>query len=309
MSPSSLHTLNAVAEVTYGVTPATPAFNVIRHNGATLALAQTAHKSEELRADRQIADFQMGQKQTGGDISFELSYGSFDAFLEAALCGDWTSNVLKGGTVRKSFSILRKLGAVADNDKPYQLFTGCEVSKMALTIPTDGRVTGSFSILGKDLSVATAAPTGSTFVAANTKPFMQAKAGKIYEGGALVGYFTEANFTVENGLSPRNAIGDAGTAIENASIGTQNVTGQVTAYFKNATLLEKFLNGTQSTLKYELPDSAGNKYEILFPKILYTGGQTDTNGQSGDIMIPLPFQAILDSTAATSIQITRTPIA
>lgn len=89
MSDSARHALLAIAEVTYGTTPATPALKTIRHTGTTLALSKGTFQSEELRADRQIVDFRHGQKQTGGDINGELSYLSYDDFFEAALCGTW----------------------------------------------------------------------------------------------------------------------------------------------------------------------------------------------------------------------------
>lgn len=91
MSDSSRHSLYAIPEVTYGVTPATtPAFDTVRHTGATLGITKGTFVSEEQRPDRQISDMRHGTKQTGGEIQFELSYGSFDKFLEAVLCGTWT---------------------------------------------------------------------------------------------------------------------------------------------------------------------------------------------------------------------------
>jgi hypothetical protein len=89
MSTSSRHALYAIPEVTYGVTPTTPAFVAVRHTGTTLGTTKSTHISEELRADRQISDFRHGTKQVGGDLKFELSYGSFDQLLEATLGGTW----------------------------------------------------------------------------------------------------------------------------------------------------------------------------------------------------------------------------
>lgn len=89
MSDSSRHSLHAVAESAYGTTPATPAFKTIRHTGTNLGLSKSSIVSEELRADRQLTDVRHGTKQVGGDISGELSYGTYDDFLEAVLCGTW----------------------------------------------------------------------------------------------------------------------------------------------------------------------------------------------------------------------------
>lgn len=90
MANGSRHSMRYVAESTYGQTPATPAFKPIRHTGTTLGLSKESLQSEEIRSDRQIADFRHGAYQVGGDINFELSFGSFDDLLEAVLLGTWT---------------------------------------------------------------------------------------------------------------------------------------------------------------------------------------------------------------------------
>ena len=71
----SRHSMALVAETVAGTTPATPDFTPIRQTGTTLALTKEALQSNELRADRQIADMRHGNKQVGGDISTELSFG------------------------------------------------------------------------------------------------------------------------------------------------------------------------------------------------------------------------------------------
>jgi hypothetical protein len=90
MSDASRHALYFIKEDVYGTTPAvTPAFSRFRHTGTTLGTTKSTNVSEELRPDRQIADFRHGTKQVGGDVSFELSFGSFDPILEAVMLGTW----------------------------------------------------------------------------------------------------------------------------------------------------------------------------------------------------------------------------
>ena len=84
----SRQALKYVEEATYGVTPATPEFRHFRHNSNTLNLTKDAFQSEELRSDRQIADFRHGARQAGGDVVSEFSAESHDAMLAAALCGE-----------------------------------------------------------------------------------------------------------------------------------------------------------------------------------------------------------------------------
>ena len=89
MANGSRHSMRYVAESTYGVTPANPEFKMVRHTGTTLGLSKETLQSEEIRDDRQIADFRHGAYQVGGDMNIELSFGSFDDLLEATLLGTW----------------------------------------------------------------------------------------------------------------------------------------------------------------------------------------------------------------------------
>ena len=79
-----------IAEATFGVTPTTPIMKAFRTTGDTLGLTKQTYQSSELRSDRQITDLRHGNSQVGGDISFELSYGAQDDFMESAMFGAWT---------------------------------------------------------------------------------------------------------------------------------------------------------------------------------------------------------------------------
>lgn len=387
---SSRHALYAIAEATYGTTPATPAFKKIRHTGTTLALAKGLMVSEEIRDDRQISDARHGTKQTGGDISGELTYGTYDEFMEAVLGGTWaakfapfvattisaaasdnsindsgagfpawevgdkvtisgftgtagnnqagvvvsrtaskvvlttatplvddaagesvtvTSNTQKliAGTTRRSFSILRHFSdQVTGGDKPYHLYVGQEFNTLNLTMGVEALVGIVFGILGKSQSATSdTAPADSTFVAVNTNKTFDTFTGTLTEGGSALAVATELNLTLENGLTPRFVVGSDAT--RKPTIGRSNLTGQMTAFAENSSLLDKFINGTESSLKVLLPDAHGNKYRVTLPRILYTGGQVDVSGQ-GPTTIPLPFQALLDSTTGTNIIIERIPV-
>lgn len=295
-----------IAEATYGTTPATPALARLRHTGTTLGVSKSTHVSEELRPDRQIVDFRHGQKQVGGDINFELSAASFDSLFEAVLGGTWTTNVLKAGTTRRSFSVLRHFSDIADGaGKPYHMTTGVELNTLEINVPTDGIVTGKFGVIGKDIVPATAAPASATLGTPNANPVMDSFSGIVEEGGSVIATVTEIKLTLENGITPRFSIGSDEVSGQ-ATIGRTNLTGQITAYFDSAALLDKFLNpATESSLKFTLTDGT-KSYEFLIPRIKYTGGQPDTSGQ-GEITIALPFQAIYDVATATNLSVTRVP--
>lgn len=304
MANGSLSSLYFIPEVTYGTTPATPALLTVRHKGCSLGIEKGSMQSEELRADRQIADFRMGQNSVGGGIDCEVSTDvQFATLLEALLGGAWTTNVLKAGTTRRWFSMLRKFGDVGF-DKPYLLFTGVEIASAEFKISPDKIATCSFDTVAKSMSISTTAPTGATFPAtAVAASPMDAFTGTIKEGGSVIAVVSELSFKVENGIERRFVIGSKDTILP--QIGRSNVTGSITAYFESAAMLEKFLNETQSSLEFTL--TAGAKtLTFLLPAIKYTGGKPDVSGE-GAITLQMPFQAVYDATEATNIKVTRVP--
>ncbi len=309
MANGSRHSMRYVAETVYGQTPATPAFKMIRHTGTTLGLSKESLQSEELRDDRQISDFRHGAYQVGGDINIELSYGSFDDLLEAVMLGTWEADSpsvgidrLKAGVTRRSFTIERFFGDIASIDKPYHRFTGVELNTLSLAINANAMITGSFGVLGQNMSTGTAIITGATYAAATTTSPLDSFTGTLQEAGTPIAVITEISLSLENALEARFVVGSKQSI--RPSIGRSNVTGQVTAYFENSALLDKFINETESSIVFELPDGAGNKYTFTLPRIKYTGGQPDVDGE-GPITLAMPFQALLDSTTGTNLMIDR----
>lgn len=311
MANGSRHSMRIVAESAYGTTPANPVFDIIRHTGTTLGLSKESLQSEELRDDRQISDFRHGAYQVGGDINVELSYGSFDKLLEAVLGGTWEVDTpavgtdrLKAGTTRRSFTIERFFGDILTVDKPYHRFTGVEFNTLSLAINANAMVTGAFGVLGQNMATSTAIVTGATYNPATTTSPLDSFTGTLQEAGVPIAVITEIQLNVENGLEARYVVGSKQSI--RPSIGRSNVSGQVTAYFENSTLLDKFINETESSIVFELPDGAGNLYTVTLPRIKYTGGQPDVDGE-GPITLSMPFQALLDATTGTNIIIDRSP--
>ena len=302
MSDGSRQSVAFIRESAFGVTPATPAFQNIRNTSFNLALSKNSSQSEELRQDRQIAHFKHGAESVAGDLGFELSATTFDDFLESALGGTWTSDVLKAGVLRRSYTLERYFSDIAPANKPWHRFTGCEINAFNLSVPTEGKVTGSFAFMGKGMSVNNALIAGATYSAATATDVIDSFTGTVEEGETVNGIVTEITLALQNGLAAKPVIGSKATLQH--SIGRSNLTGQITVYFENSELLEKFINEENSSLEFTLTDDAGNSYTVLLPKIKYTGAPLNVGGE-GSITLPMPFQALYDETEGTNIKITR----
>jgi len=296
------HSLHYIAESTYGTTPATPTWTPLPHNATTLALTKDAIESEKLRGDRQIEDFRHGNKSIGGDVTSEMEYGAFDDILEAVMCGTWATNVLKSGTTRRSFTLERKFADLATPE--FHRYEGVEFNSMAISIAPNSMVTATFSVIGKDLSLATAEVASSTYSAdVGNTPF-DSFTGSITEGGSSIATVTSLEFTIENGLEPLFSVGADTT--NRPSIGKSRVTGTLTTYFDSKTLYEKFINETSSEIVCTLTDTAGNDIQIDIPNVKYNSGQPDVSGE-GAVTVAMDFVALYSSSDASQLVITRTP--
>lgn len=295
--------LSYVAEVTFGTTPATPSMKGLRVTGSTLELGKEGFPSEELREDRQIADFRHGYRTATGDINIELSHGGFDDLLEAVLGGSWSTELapaaqsVKAGVAARSFSIERRFTDIGQ----YQVFTGCAVNTLNLSVAPNAIVTGSFGIIGKDMS-ASAVTLGAPAAPPANGP-MDSFSGSLSEGGAPIAIVTGIELTLDNGLTPAQVVGSDSTPV--LVPGRSNATGTMTAYFENADLLNKFVGENESSLDFQLADPDGVNYlKFTLPRIKYTGASLPVEGQEA-IAISLPFQALYDATAQSNIMIER----
>jgi len=217
-----------------------------------------------------------------------------------------TTNTLaiRPGSTRRSYSILRNFTDLLEAAKPFHIIPGVEFNTLSLTFGLDANVLVSFAILGRDYETAGTAPDGSTYTAAGVICPFTSHTGTLRENGTAISIVTEGSLTLENGLAPRFVM--FSDMMNEPMIGRSNLSGSITAYFENATLLDKFLNETASTLEFVV-EVGGWRYSFFMPNVKYNGGQPDVSEQA-DIMLTLPFQALYDTTYGTNLVIAKTAI-
>jgi hypothetical protein len=278
---------------------------ILRNTGDSLNLTKTSSQSAELAGDRAIRSLRLGNEAVAGDISFELAYGDFDDMLAAVMCKTWgDTNVLKQGVTVPTFGIEKGFTDISQ----YIEYVGCAVNTLAISISTDSIITGTLGIVGAGVA-GTDAYTGTPAVASPTapgytEPFVSFDGEVLLGGTDACGLVTGIDFTIDNGITANYTI----CTPEAASLTPDrfNVTGTLTMLFENAAELNKFVSETTSSLTITLTDDVGNELDFSFPKIKYTGGDVSVSG-GGVIPISLPFQALYDETAASTLVITRTP--
>lgn len=297
---SSRHSVRYVAESTFGTTPTTPTFIDIPNTGSTLKVAKNTFVSQTVRNDRQINDMRHGVRRAEGNINFELAYGDFDTFLEAALMGSWSTNVLKTGTTLAPFSIERAFADISE----FWNFKGCLINTLSLNIQPDAMVTGSFGIIGSGLMTPASSTAANSVTAASAYDPFDAFSGSITEGGASAN-ITALSMELNNGLVGSYIVGSE-TAPQ-VNYGQSNLTGSLTAWFESETLLNKFLAETESEVVLTLAGITGGDLAIDIPRIKFTDGAVDVQNANDGLLAVMPWQALYSSGDASNIVITRTP--
>lgn len=295
----SRSSLSYIVESSFGTTPAGD-FTNLPFSTHSLNLTKDRVAGNDIQADRMPRVDRHGNRQVAGDIVVDLRDADYDAFLEAAMLNTWSTNVLKVGTTPKFFSIE---DYAADIDQA-RLFTGMTVSSMGISLAPNQMVTTTFSMVGKDMTIGAVQKTQTA--SSNAAPF-DAYSGDIAIGNvassSAVAIVTGLDFTLNNSYAPTFVIGD--DSAPSLEYGRAEVEGTLTAYFEDASLINRFLNETESELEVSVDDPTGaNSYTFLFPRIKINSADVGVDGPTSRI-ISMSFVALYDATEGTNLKITR----
>lgn len=295
--------LSYVVESTFGTTPATPSLIQLPYTTHSLNLTKERVTGTDIQPDRMLRVDRHGNRSVAGDIVADLRKGDFDPFLESAFFNTFSTNVLKVGTTPKYFSIEDAATDIAQ----FRLFTGMAVSSLAVSIRPNQMVTTTFSMVGKDMSISGTSVDATKTTASGNQPF-DAYSGALSigdAGGSLTAsaIVTGIDFTLNNALAPTFVVGSASTP--QLEYGMATVEGTITAYFEDASLINRFINETETGLQVSVDDPTGSSdYTFLFPRVKINGADVPVDNPTSRI-ITLPFVALYDTVEATNIKLTR----
>lgn len=297
-----------VAETAFGTIPTSPAFKTARFTGGPgLRTNKVTGTSAEIQPDRNIRDeFLLGMDVTGS-FPFEMSYGSHDDFLAAALMGTWTSNVLINGLARSSFTVEQTYqdgGATISERR----FAGTMFDGVSLSLTARAAITGSFTLMGQRETEDTGDLAGATYAAPPTTPIMTASANV---ASLAVGSLSpqprirKLDFTLTNHLYTRPEVASLYT---NAfGEGRCDVTGTLEAYFEagGAAAYAAALAHQNFPISFTAGSVAGSRYTFAFPNCKLGNADISLPGNDQDVILSLPFRALYDSVSGATISLTR----
>jgi len=295
----SRSSLSYIVESTFGTTPAGN-FTNLPFSTHSLNLTKDRVAGNDIQADRMPRVDRHGNRQVSGDIVADLRDADYDAFLESAMLNTWDTVTLKVGTTPKFFSIE---DYAADIDQS-RVFTGMSVSTMGVSLAPNQMVTTTFGMVGKDMTISGTEKTQDA--ASGAAPF-DSYSGDIgignVGGASSVAIVTGLDFTLTNSFAPTFVIGD--DSAPSLEYGRAEVEGTLTAYFEDASLINRFLNETETEIEVSVDDPTGaNAYTFLFPKVKINSADVGVDGPNSRI-INMSFVALYDATEGTNLKITR----
>jgi hypothetical protein len=288
---------------------ATEGFKSLRFTSSDLQFSAESTQSEEIRSDRNVPDLVRTAISVSGSVGFELSYGDFNPFISAALSTstqlDGTGTFIKNGVAKTYFTF--EDSVLASGTTYFNKFYDCEVDTFTLNVAEGAILTGTMGVMGRTSSTGTTSDDANGYTAAGTNPVYNAVSmvSAIELDGAAVGEVQSLTINVSNNKREQRAIGKQGLA--GVGDGQFVVTGDMTIYFANNTLYQKFLADQTFTFRLLLDDATGatngNQIEIQMPRVKFGNVTRSITGNNQDVLLQVEYQAIYSQAEQATIMV------
>lgn len=222
--------------------------------------SRALNQSKVITSDRNPKKPTRGNLTIGGDVPTELN--AFMTTMMKHHFGGVSTEDLTGkykhlftiGTLPVGLSIEKQF-----TDLPaYILMTGCKVNKLKVGCKESGAIDLNFNIIGAqeqtvttDVSSLDSDPTDW-----GHDPF-DAFEATLLEGGSTIATVYELEFEGDNDVKGKPTIGSLGV-VSSLNAGTYILQGTLKAMFDSATLYNKAINDTETSLKLTLTKGTGD---------------------------------------------------
>ena len=308
MSNADQVLIRSVLETTPGTTPVASAnWKELPITSESIAAGPNYIESEVMNPTRNLQALILAGKGSSGSIEGELRAADWDDYMEAALKGTWTTDVLKVGVVKRSFSIEEEY---QDLTTYWRIATGMEVNTFDLNVAYGAIATVSFGFEGFDIASAVTSAVGAgSSASASANQSMEGSAGSVVniDGAPVSGaIFRSLALSVNNNLRPQEGMGTVGR--DGIASGSASVTGTLEMYFADETkaYYNSLLAGTSHGIDVTITEGS-ESYKFDVPAAKFTAGDPNAGGRNTDVMLSLAFTGVYDATDTSSLVITRVP--
>lgn len=177
-----------------------------------------------------------------------------------------------------------------------ELFTGCKVNSVAVSLPPTGMATIGIGFMGKDVTTNTAeyftTPTATT----NTG-ILASVNGIAYAIGSRQTVLTGLSINIAGNMTMEPVVGS--NTYPDIFEGRVMVSGELSAFFENGTLRDAFLDEDEIALLFVFTtdnSAAPDFISFTLPRVKL-GGASKDDGEKG-IVQTIPFQALFNDGGA-----------
>lgn len=236
-------------------------------------------------------------------MTLAVNYGPVNfAILDAlAFCNTATAGVLTTGTTVNSITVIWQ----QTDTGVIQQFTGVLVNKRSIKVPVKGVVTCSYDMVGQEVQVLGAFPTGTQAAFTKNPAYSHTTAtGYIQDGsGNAIGYLSDLQIDQDNQFTANDVLFKA--TPDGYTYGDSKVSGSGTAYFVDATLFNNFKNNVHTT--YDLKLVSGAHSDEIYLKDVKIDTFKPSVKNSGVISVAITWTAFGDP-AGTYTDIKQTSV-
>ncbi len=283
--------VNRINQSAFGAIPGTPSAEKLyfKSNGVTGSIARII--DETISGNRGMQKAIQGNRDVNGTLAINISPEQIGGWLAHLIgepsttgTGPYTHTFSVGSTERAAFILESDLGSALGSDR-YLRMLSCRLESLGLKMSPQGFVDCSLEVLGADFSTSATAldatPTDNGHTA-----FAMAEAS-IQEGGSAIATVTAFDLNWKNNIDADTfTIGGGGTR-GSLPFGLIELSGTLTVLFEDATLMNKGINDTESSLQIDFSrgdglGSAGNEsLSITIPKLTYEATTPAVEGPKG----------------------------
>jgi hypothetical protein len=305
---ADLFQLSAVQLVNEAI-PATPAWLRARLSSETVAYQPQSANSAELNPLGQLADTIQTGARSGGAVELPLTrHPYFDAALAAVFRSSWSANSLIVGSVLPLFAVEKRFPDPASpGSYIYHRFNKCAVSQVGINIG-GAEITASVTYSGGSADFVETMIAGSTYADPGAHPVFTSPQVTEVSVAGITNALCFQNLSIEFNGNVR-AVECIGTLGAKEQVpGRFEATLRGSVYFVSNALLDYLISQASFACSVELSDTAGNKYELTFPRCKMTAGGANAGGTGQDILSNISIQALYDTGSGTTCTVTRTQV-
>lgn len=268
-------------ETTFGVSPTTKSCKILPFNKLEIAGKQSLITTSTITGNRNPVQPGLGRITADGSAEVPVDYTAFGWWLKAAFGSATDSgasapytHVFKPSNTQPSLVLEKAFTDIGQ----YFLYNGCKVSSLKLSFGGDGELVATIEFKGaNEIRGTVAYSTTPTTIVMNRLNNFQAV---LKEGGSTIGTVTSGDFTIDFGLDGDQYTVGNGNSRGDIPEGILKVSGTMKALFTDATLIDKGINSTESSL--ELTFTSGtNSLAFKFPEIQYERTSPTITGPAG----------------------------